>query len=331
MSVTMNDTVPFYRSGIVRKNKLIASLCLFAVLVFVVSKIEDRRALFNADQSSMEVPTDQNRVGIPFDIFRLEKDDRTVPLWTIGLRLPDKYFSKENLIRIFRFYSCKYPDEKGDLIINVLRDSTFRVLNDEKPVEPSRSRWVDARFDRLHIRSERGGAYNESFDYIPDLETPNKNDVVVLRGTHPFAKRIPIESWKTSAGALSIQMNAYKLEYVEPKEFYYSFETPRGIIFSVRLDNKVNVGGEQAQFINDKICYLFLAGKYAVTTDGGDSWSVWDAERDYGNCLCDNCYCIQDVKLLPDATGIMKVKLVSEDKVVELQTKDFGKHWSLNE
>src|SRR4029453_1469944 len=60
------------------------------------------------------------------------------------------------------------------------------------------------------------------------------------------------------------------------------------------LDGDLPIQREQVKFVTDSIVYAFGNAHYVVTTDGGNTWSDWDA-----------------MKALPDSTRIAHIKRVS--------------------
>jgi len=69
---------------------------------------------------------------------------------------------------------------------------------------------------------------------------------------------------------------------------------------------------------------------FAVTTDGGATWSVWDAKKDLPNWQCCNYGLIKDVRLDSKGTGVMILNPIPQRRgeVPELHTNDFGRHWN---
>jgi photosystem II stability/assembly factor-like uncharacterized protein len=101
-------------------------------------------------------------------------------------------------------------------------------------------------------------------------------------------------------------------------------------IMQFRHDDPVLIPREQVHFINDQTAYAFMGWTYAVTTDGGKTWSVWTAERDLPNWQCCNYKLIRDVQLAADGTGKMIFNPVPnrQGEVPELRTRDYGRHWN---
>ena len=55
-----------------------------------------------------------------------------------------------------------------------------------------------------------------------------------------------------------------------------------------------------------------MGWKFAATTDGGGSWSVWDAETDLPKWRCCNYKLIQDVHLEVTGKGTMTLKAIPD-------------------
>ena len=145
-----------------------------------------------------------------------------------------------------------------------------------------------------------------------------------------------LETWETANPVFKVKVTAYSEENGgSVSGAYYVFRSSRAgsdewqEIMTFRHDDPIPIPREQVQFINDKIGYAFMGWMYAVTTDGGLSWSVWRAEKDLPNWQCCNYKLIQEVRLGNDGIGIMKLKPIDarEGEVPELHTKDFGQHW----
>ncbi len=100
-------------------------------------------------------------------------------------------------------------------------------------------------------------------------------------------------------------------------------------IMRFRHNDPVAIPRNQYSFINDQIGYVFMGWMYAVTTDAGSTWKVWNANEDLLNWECYNHGLINDVSIAPDGTGKMKLNAVPgrRGEVPELHTKDYGQHW----
>jgi hypothetical protein len=79
-------------------------------------------------------------LGIPFEIdFEREEETKALvqPKWAfVGIYLPREHFSVENLRRIFRYYSKKYPNTEFSLKIEVYLDRKLRELWAKRKSDP---------------------------------------------------------------------------------------------------------------------------------------------------------------------------------------------------
>jgi hypothetical protein len=101
-------------------------------------------------------------------------------------------------------------------------------------------------------------------------------------------------------------------------------------IMVFRHDDAVQIPTRQIRFLSDeKIAYIFMSWMYAVTTDGGNSWSVWDARSDLPGWQCCNYGLIRDVVIQSDGSGMMLCNPISgrSGEVPKLATVDFGRTW----
>jgi hypothetical protein len=146
------------------------------------------------------------------------------------------------------------------------------------------------------------------------------------------------ETWETANSAFKIRVTSYAEEnggivagafYVVRSSAARSDDWQE--IMTFRHDDPVAIPREQVRFVNDRIGYVFMGWKYAVTTDAGSKWSVWSAEKDLPNWQCCNYRLIQDVRIAPDGTGTMILNPIPQRRgeVPELRTKDYGQHWEL--
>lgn len=114
---------------------------------------------------------------------------------------------------------------------------------------------------------------------------------------------------------------------------YYVFESAAAgsesstEIMRVRHDDPVEIPREQVRFVNYQVGYVFMRYKYAVTTDGGVTWSVWDATADLPQWRRTRAT-IKEVRLAPDGTGTMSLASSTNQEAPELHTTDYGRQWS---
>jgi hypothetical protein len=145
------------------------------------------------------------------------------------------------------------------------------------------------------------------------------------------------ETWETSNGSFKIRVDR---RYEENGGFvagaYYVFRSlPTGSdgwrdILTFRHDDPNPIPRKQVRFLNNQVGFVFFGWMYAVTTDGGANWAVWDNSRDLPKWQCCNYRLINDVQLEPDGTGTMTLNVIPDrGEVPQLRTKDFGRHWSV--
>lgn len=112
---------------------------------------------------------------------------------------------------------------------------------------------------------------------------------------------------------------------------YYVFDSaPIGSnnwqrIVTVRHDDPIPIPHQQIRFVSDKVGYVFMIWTYAVTTDAGATWKVWDAFKDLPQ-LQDHPP-IEGVRIESDGTGKMTFR--DSKAAPDLHTKDYGNHWSV--
>jgi hypothetical protein len=102
-------------------------------------------------------------------------------------------------------------------------------------------------------------------------------------------------------------------------------------IMVFRHDDPNPIPREQIQFVDNLVGYIFMGWVYAITTDGGQTWFVWDAKRDLPNWECCNYSLIKEVNLAHDGTGTMMLNTIPgrQGEVPKLYTRDYGRHWNV--
>jgi hypothetical protein len=145
------------------------------------------------------------------------------------------------------------------------------------------------------------------------------------------------EIWQIGNKAFDVRVDAYSEKGVGfVRGAYYVFtakphDTSKwSEVMTFRHDDPVPIPREQIRFVTDKIGFIFMGWMYAVTTDAGHDWSVWDARSDLANWQCCNYGLINDVNLQPDGTGKMILNPIEgrRGEVPKLCTRDFGRHWT---
>jgi hypothetical protein len=94
-------------------------------------------------------------------------------------------------------------------------------------------------------------------------------------------------------------------------------------------DNDVAIPTGQIKFVNDLVAYVYLWRVFASTTDGGQTWRVWDARKEVPRWRCCNQAYIINAHIEPDGRGVMTLAPKFRDiDSRELGTTDFGQQWS---
>ena len=158
---------------------------------------------------------------------------------------------------------------------------------------------------------------------------------LVLPFFFPTRSEEVLGTWEFRRGVHRVLVTAYAEENSFVPGTYYFFEyidavNNRREIMAFRHDDPVEIRSEQVRFINDRICYVYMGWMYAVTTDGGFSWSVWNAEKELPNWQCCNYRLIQSVHIEPDGSGVMNLNPTAGQKgeMPKLYTGDYGRHWT---
>jgi hypothetical protein len=163
-----------------------------------------------------------------------------------------------------------------------------------------------------------------------------KRPVISMFVFGPYMGRVT-ESWEQSNQTFKLRVDRHAEENSVVGGAYYVFRSaPSGSdtwrdIMTFRHDDPNPIPRDQVQFLNDRVGYVFMGWMYAVTTDSGASWSIWNAEKDLHQWLCCNYGLIVSINLQLDGTGTMILNPIPkrQGEVPQLHTKDFGQHWNL--
>ncbi|HXM51493.1 MAG TPA: hypothetical protein VN956_26865 [Pyrinomonadaceae bacterium] len=144
-----------------------------------------------------------------------------------------------------------------------------------------------------------------------------------------------LEKWQTENKTFQVRVTSYEEKDANVNGAAYRFESSLSgsndwhEIVTFRHDDQPKIPTDQVRFVNDQIGYLFMGWIYAVTIDGGASWSVWDANHDLPNWRCCNYKLIADVTVGKDGSGVMRLNPIQNryGEVQELHTNDYGRHW----
>ena len=149
-----------------------------------------------------------------------------------------------------------------------------------------------------------------------------------------------LETWETTNDAFRVRITAYneKGGWVGLPHTYYVFESSPADLdrwrefMMLRHDDQIGIPKEQVRLVNDKLGYVFMGWMFNVTTDGGNTWSVWDNTREIADWNWSDYGRIVDVKIERDGTGTMMLKPTDRSRNGRiLTTEDFGRHWAISE
>lgn len=146
-----------------------------------------------------------------------------------------------------------------------------------------------------------------------------------------------IEEWETANTTFSVRITAYEEEALIHPGAYYIFQSaPIGSenwqqIMDLKFDDPVPIPREQVRFVGDRIGYAFMGETYAVTTDGGHTWTLWNSDAELRDRVDVRSRSIERVNVSADGTGIMHLYAnpFQQGAAPTLRTQDYGRHWSL--
>jgi hypothetical protein len=158
--------------------------------------------------------------------------------------------------------------------------------------------------------------------------------LILLLGCEPSFKREDILSTEEKENStLSVKITAFR----ERRDFgqvlagaYYVFEVKNREeqgwrkFMTIKYDDPIPIDKNSIVLINERIGYVFMIEKFAVTTDAGFTWSIWDISK--VPSLKDDLSCrIQSVRIVENGTGSMNIKCNAVEK--RLSTNDYGITW----
>jgi hypothetical protein len=145
------------------------------------------------------------------------------------------------------------------------------------------------------------------------------------------------ESWQTSNHTFKLRVDRHSEENAFLAGAYYVFQSaPAGSdswqkVMIFRHDDPNPIARDQVRFVNDQVAFVFMGWMYAVTTDAGNSWSVWNGEKELPKGYGCNYRLIRSVNIDMDGAGTMILNPIPQrqGELPELHTTDFGRHWNL--
>jgi hypothetical protein len=290
------------------------------------------------ERSRTERQDDVKDFGFPFvTLIEQLRCGIGPPTWQASIEMPRAQYSRENLDRLFRFYSLRHVNMSERICVKVYAGPMQHLVDDRTAFNTWERRGDAAivRWDAIFFREGDGigaAGRNEYYSYRPNLDNTDEN-VVILKGTLINRSKKVVETWRTSHAGIEIRVLAYYLEGVDPPGIYYTFQSFDSdwsewqSIMTVRQDEQVPVPKDSVVFFGDATGYAHMGSLYAVTVDGGKHWSVWDAERDFETGRWCEHWLIEKVEITTSGQGSMVLVCVQADDKWVLKTSNFGQNW----
>jgi len=148
-------------------------------------------------------------------------------------------------------------------------------------------------------------------------------------GTHP--RKYPRHVYITSNDKFRIRVQMFPEEGVGfVLGGYYVFQSADmdsdnwTDIVTYKQDDPDPIACDRIRFLGDKVAYVFMGQMFAVTSNGGGAWKVWDIRTDPN--WRDRRPGIEAIQLWEGGVGTMTLRIVG-DKHTILRTSDYGYHW----
>jgi hypothetical protein len=143
-----------------------------------------------------------------------------------------------------------------------------------------------------------------------------------------------IDNWQTSNSTFTIRVRESQEKQFPLTKFCYTFESSSDdssdwhqVIKSCTNDD-IAIPRDWIQFVSDQTAYIFMMDKYAVTTNGGNSWFVWEANQAKINTERPGSWFIKEVRVISDGSGTLVLTSRADSQLTkELHTEDFGYSW----
>jgi hypothetical protein len=310
------------------------SFVIGMLVVFSALTNRDIWGLF-AQQSGKKSSEDGQQVkklGFPFQVIRESLRYDFGKQRSALIYVPMKFYKKDNLDRLFKWYSDQNPSLEEWISVIVRtgpNDSVFgqEIIDSQKLLDG------DAYFFRQGEGALPRGGYNEWYTYYSVPEKPETLKTVSLKGTVPTAIRQVTKKWTVSGQRFDIYIEEFDLKKVEPARYYYSFksfthlEKKEFSFVSVRLDQMLFSPEKRVRFVGKNLGYVFIGSVFALTKDGGETWLLWSLEssgmipRHWKDAL------ISDVSIYSSGKGKMIISQINNNKRLTLRTKNYGKEW----
>ena len=132
-----------------------------------------------------------------------------------------------------------------------------------------------------------------------------------------------------------------------PSDSYYFFEVRTNgsnewrEVMTYRRHDPLSLRPQWLRAVNERVAYVYLFDRFAVTTDGGRTWAVWSAENDLSDYRRPGADAphrveIESVRLDETGRGLMTLGRTPQTGDAaplarELVTSDFGRTWAAAE
>jgi hypothetical protein len=94
-------------------------------------------------------------------------------------------------------------------------------------------------------------------------------------------------------------------------------------IVTYKQDDPDPIPCDRIRFLGDRVAYLFMGQMFAVTSNGGRSWNVWEIAKD--PAWRDRSAGIEGIQL-SEGVGTMTLRIIGDKRAI-LRTNDNGYHW----
>ncbi len=96
-------------------------------------------------------------------------------------------------------------------------------------------------------------------------------------------------------------------------------------IVTYKQDDPDPIACDRIRFLGDKAAYVFMGQMFAVTSNGGGAWKVWDIAKD--PAWQDRSAGIEGIQLSEGGIGTMTLRIIGDKRAI-LHTNDYGYHWN---
>ena len=151
---------------------------------------------------------------------------------------------------------------------------------------------------------------------------------VFLPGQHPGAVT---DSWRLPGEAFDLRLDQRRENCGGFVPGSYSVFLARQAggewrdVVTFRHDDPVPIPSNQVVVVNSRVAYFYVGWVCAATSDGAQSWSVWDARREVPQIPCCPYGLIENVRI--DGDGVGTMTLDPARGLPSLTTTDFGRTW----